>query len=550
MSVNIPTHVGLTAAAFALTLLASVQPALSQGLRGNAEGTDLAAPAWPSGLNDGRRAAAPLVLSQAGRPPAALPPAVLDEVAPRGTALRPAVQAPPPPISVLLEAGAGRLLRLPAPAITVLAADPRIARVQPASPTSLFVMAVGAGRTTVIATAEDGTPVAEYDITVQPGRGTVPAAGVAASPAAPSAAAVQSMIRRLVRGAEGLQVTAAGPRTLLLSGEVPVAADAQRAEAIARAYGGEEREVVNSLTLLSSIQVNLRVRVAEISRQVSRELGFNWQALASDGAGLLIGLKTGGAGSLLNALTGSASATDAQVGRIGAAYRSSRFDINSVVDALASDQLITILAEPNLTAQSGEVASFLAGGEFPVPVGASALNNSITIQYKQFGVSLAFVPTVLGPERLNLRVRPEVSELSENGAISLPLASGVVRIPALSVRRAETTVELGSGQSFAIAGLLQRNNTMVNNGVNGLRDVPVLGALFGSDRFRRNETELVIIITPYLVRPVSDPRALAAPTDGFRPATDLDRILFRRQVARGATTPQFRSGLDAGFIVE
>jgi pilus assembly protein CpaC len=185
-----------------------------------------------------------------------------------------------------------------------------------------------------------------------------------------------------------------------------------------------------------------------------------------------------------------------------------------------------------------------------VPVAASSVSNSITIEYKQFGVSLAFVPTVLGPERLNLRVRPEVSELSENGAISLPLASGVVRIPALNVRRAETTVELGSGQSFAIAGLLQRNSVQSDSGLNGLGDVPVLGALFRSDRFRRNETELVIIITPYLVRPVSDPRALAAPTDGFRPATDLDRVLYRRQIARGQPAPPPRGALDAGFIIE
>jgi pilus assembly protein CpaC len=126
-------------------------------------------------------------------------------------------------------------------------------------------------------------------------------------------------------------------------------------------------------------------------------------------------------------------------------FRSSRFDINNVIDALASDQLISLLAEPNLTAQSGEVASFLAGGEFPVPVSASPLTGQLGIEFKQFGVSLAFVPTVLSPERLNLRVRPEVSDLSENGAISLPLAGGVVRIPALAVRRAETTVELGSG---------------------------------------------------------------------------------------------------------
>ena len=358
------------------------------------------------------------------------------------------------------------------------------------------------------------------------------------------------MIRRLIPGTEGLQVTTAGPRTLVLGGLVPTAADAQRAETIARGYGGEDQEVVNNLTLLSSIQVNLRVRVAEISRQVSRDLGFNWQALANDGAGLLIGLRTGAAGTALSALTGAVSGVDLQVGRIGGAYRSSRFDINSVVDALASDQLITILAEPNLTAQSGEFASFLAGGEFPVPVAASPVSNTITIQYKQFGVSLAFVPTVMGPERLNLRVRPEVSELSENGAISLPLASGVVRIPALSVRRAETTVELGSGQSFAIAGLLQRNSSMVNSGINGLVDVPVLGALFRSDRFRRNESELVIIITPYLVRPVSDPRSLAAPTDGFRLATDLDRILYRRQTARSMPPGPPLPAMDAGFILD
>jgi pilus assembly protein CpaC len=465
----------------------------------------------------------------------------------------PAVAPVPLPVSLLLEAGAGRLLRLPRAAITVMAADPRIARVQPVSPTSLFLMAVGPGRTTVIAAAEDGSPVAEYDITVNPGRGTAPAAPGAApapqgsAPTAPSAAAVQSMIRRLVPGTEGLTVTASGRTTLVLSGQVPTAADAQRAEAIARTFVGEGREVINSLALLSAIQVNLRVRVAEISRQVSRDLGFNWQALANNGAGMLIGLNTGGLGTVMNALTATTTGT---VSRIGAGFASSRFDINAVVDALASDQLITILAEPNLTAQSGEVASFLAGGEFPVPVAASSLNGSITVEYKQFGVSLSFVPTVLGPERLNLRVRPEVSQLSQNGAISLPLANGVVTIPALSVRRAETTVEVGSGQSFAIAGLLQRSNTLMNSGVNGIGDVPVLGALFRSDRFQRNETELVIIITPYLVRPVANQAALAAPTDGFRPATDLDRVLHRRQAARGGPTVPLPPGLDAGFILD
>ena len=215
------------------------------------------------------------------------------------------------------------------------------------------------------------------------------------------------------------------------------------------------------------------------------------------------------------------------------ASRPGRYDVNNIIDALAQDRLATILAEPNLTAQSGETASFLAGGEFPVPVGAAL--TGIAIQFKQFGVSLAFVPTVMGPDRVNLRVRPEVSELSDNGAIEMPIVGGTIRIPALSVRRAETTIELGSGQSFAIAGLLQRSTAQVADGIAGASEIPVLGALFRSTSFRRAETELVIIVTPYLVRAVSDPTLLQGPTDGFKPATDLDRVLFMRQAARGAS---------------
>jgi pilus assembly protein CpaC len=486
-------------------------------------------------------------------------PAAAQPLAPRpsaGTPARPAqladAPAPGAVTRLTLIAGTGRLLVLPEPALTVLAADPRIARVQPASPTSLFLMGVAPGRTTVIATAEEGAPVAEYDVTVLPGAAAPTPGGGGApwsdAPPAASPAAIESMIRRMVPGAADARVAANGPRMLTLTGQAASAADARRAEAIARSMAGPDRDVVNSLTLLGSIQVNVRVRVAEISRQVTRELGFNWQALANTGGNFLIGLRSGAVGAVAGAIAGAGSSGVPQ--RYGAALRTSRLDINSVIDALAEDQLITVLAEPNLTAQSGEVASFLAGGEFPVPVSASATSNAITIEFKPYGISLAFVPTVLGPDRLNLRIRPEVSELTENGAISLPLSGGVVRIPALSVRRAETTVELGSGQSFAIAGLLSRGSTQENNGLSGIGDVPVLGALFRSDRYRRNETELVIIVTPYLVRPVSDPAGLAAPTDRFRPATDLDRILHRRQLARDGIAPPRTAPLDAGFILE
>ena len=470
--------------------------------------------------------------------------------------------APATPLPVLLEAGGGRLLTLPAAASTVLAADPKVARVQPASPTSIFVIGVAPGRTTVMATAEDGTAIAEYAITVrggaqpaaapQPGATALPPVPTAAPAASkPSAASIEAAMRQMVRGTASVRVRSV-PNGYILSGTAGTPAEAQRMEAIARGFLTEDQTVLNEIEILSSTQVNLRVRVMEISREVTRNLGFNWQALAATG-NFVLGLKSGAAAayavdSILSRSTGS-SLSSANRLAVGAS-RAGRFDVNAIIDALAQDRLATILAEPNLTAQSGETASFLAGGEFPVPVGA-ALTGSITIQFKQFGVSLGFVPIVLGPDRVNLRVRPEVSELSDNGSVEIPLSGGTIRIPALSVRRAETTVELGSGQSFAIAGLLQRSTAQLADGVAGASDIPVLGALFRSTAFRRAETELVIIVTPYLVRPVSDPRVLQGPTEGFKPATDLDRVLFQRQVARGTPTrPSPAVPQDSGFLVE
>ena len=462
---------------------------------------------------------------------------------PPASAPRPAVQ-PTPAIPVIVDVGSGRLIQLPSPAATILAADPRIARVQPASPTSIFIMGVTQGRTTVIAAADSGTPIAEYDVTIRPGSGAVATDPNAPRPA-PSASAVEGAIRRTLPGMGSVRVTASGRNSYLMSGTVANASESQRAEAVARATAGDNREVINSLGLMSSTQVNVRVRVAEISRQITRELGFNWQALGRAGS-FVLGLRTGSsATTVTNAITGGAISSG-----YGAGVSTGKLDINSVIDALAADQLITILAEPNLTAQSGETASFLAGGEFPVPTGTSGSSNTITVEFKQFGVSLSFVPTVLGPDRLNLRIRPEVSQLSTTGSVTLPLATGSVTIPALQVRRAETTVELGTGQSFAIAGLLQRNTTQSGSSILGLGDLPVIGPLFRSDSFQRNETELVIIVTPYLVQPISDPNRVAAPTDGFQPAVDLDRIIYRRQLARGAPMPQLRSRPDAGFIVQ
>jgi pilus assembly protein CpaC len=213
---------------------------------------------------------------------------------------------------------------------------------------------------------------------------------------------------------------------------------------------------------------------------------------------------------------------------------------NLTVDALAQEGLITILAEPNLTATSGQPASFLAGGEFPVPVAGSAANGiaTITVAFKEFGIRLDFTPTVIDAQHVSLRVRPEASQLTNTGAVSVPItANNTVTIPALTVRRAETTVELGSGQSFVLAGLLQHTLEQDISKVPGLGDIPILGQLFRSQRFQKNETELVIIVTPYLVKPASTVAALQSPTDGFVTPHDVQTII------NGAT---YRQTLPAG----
>ena len=224
-----------------------------------------------------------------------------------------------------------------------------------------------------------------------------------------------------------------------------------------------------------------------------------------------------------------------------------------LIDTLSQDELIHVLAQPNLTAVSGEAASFLVGGEFPIPVAQQ--NNQVTIEFKQSGVSLAFVPTVASDGQITLKVRTEVSQLTNQGAVQLHAGNSTIQVPALTVRRAETAVELGSGESFAIAGLLQDAVNVTGNGVPIVGDVPVLGALFRSDNFQRNETELVIIVTPYVVRPVASLRRCICRRMAIsrrsissgscccaRPAAPVDAA------AASATMPQIPG--NAGFIVQ
>ncbi len=474
--------------------------------------------------------------------------------------------APDQPLTrtLTLQVGTGTLLRLPAPAATVMSAQPAIARVQPASPTSLFLMGVAPGHTNIIATNDAGMPIAQYDINVIPpaGQAAPPAPTTASAgggggeppPAAvvtpAQAAAIRAAIMQMVPGAAEIRVSPLG-HAVVLAGTVTTPAAAAQASAIAHGLLDAKAEVIAQMLVLGRLQVNVRVRVAEISRNITRELGLNWQALGNNNGGWRYGIMSGIAAATGISATqpvGTTPLGNVPSGQIGAGYHNNLFGLDGLIDALAADQLVTILAEPNLTALSGESASFLAGGEFPVPISGVGIGNTTTISvdFKQFGVSLTVVPTVLSENRLNLRVRPEVSELSSTGAVNMPIGNGSLTIPALTVRRAETTVELGSGQSFAIAGLLQKTSTDVTNAIPGLGETPVLGALFKSNSFQRGESELVIVVTPYIVRPADSPRDLALPTDGVRPATDLDRVLFGRQIAPTAgATP-----LDAGFIVK
>ncbi|MGI4941902.1 MAG: type II and III secretion system protein family protein [Janthinobacterium lividum] len=430
---------------------------------------------------------------------------------------------------VTLNAGSGRVLQLSGVAANVFAADPKVAEVRPASTNSLFIFGVAPGRTTVAAMDANGRPVGQWDVVVQPSTYASSQATAAIATALPGQSV--SVDQR--------------PDGMVLHGRVGTPEQAERAAAAAHAFSGKQ-PLENRLTVSGQVQVSLRVRIAEMDRNITRELGINWQQLGGDvGKYASFGLATN---NVLADLTNTPSA-------ISAAYTAGSVDLNAVIDALSEDQLIHLLAEPNLTAMSGETASFLVGGEYPVPVAQS--QGQITVDFKQYGVSLAFSPTVMSDGRINLHVRPEVSALTTQGAVRLvstglsaALGGASLTIPALSVRRADTTVELGSGQSFAIAGLLQDQDTLTGLGLPFLADLPILGALFRSDSFQKQETELVIVVTPYIVKPVSNPDAVHLPTDNWRPPSDLERLLLLRQSARGGPAQPVHIPGDAGFLVE
>jgi pilus assembly protein CpaC len=427
-----------------------------------------------------------------------------------------------PSQEIVLSIGKGELVTIPGSMADVFVANDEIADVQVKSQRQLYVFGKAGGETTVYASNERGDVIFSANIRVGSNIGSI-----------------DQMLTMAMPDAK-VSVSTMGANTVLLTGTVGAPEDAAEAERLVTAFLGEKTNVISRLRTATPLQVNLQVKIAEVSRSLLREIGGNLQ-MADATSGFRFGVGTGRAvggrefsyGGPLGVGNGAAQTSITlpdgtelvgpsvnSNGGTSLAGLGQLFGLNMLGALDLSERLglVTTITEPNLTALSGETATFLAGGEFPIPL-AQGLGQ-VTVEFRQFGVSLAYTPTVLSNGRISMRVRPEVSELSSQGAITL----NGFQVPALTTRRTETTVELGSGQSFMIAGLMSANSQNQLDKAPGLGDVPVLGNLFRSRQFRRGETELVIIVTPYLVKPV-DAKDIKLPTDGYRSSNEFEQLL-------------------------
>lgn len=438
--------------------------------------------------------------------------------------------APPPKPyygGIEVAKGQGTLVKLPSAVANLFIADSTVAQARPTTPGTMFVFGKAVGETDIVATDADGNRIAQYQVTVDPSNYAGDHLQSVAAQGAPSS---NVHVENETSG-------------VVVSGAVDSAE--QAASVIERAKlasGGGT--VVNDLSVNEPVQVELKVRIAQMSRNVSRELGIDWGAATS--AGFAVGkfALTGQTGS-----AGSSLSSDTQ-GQLGVLFPGGTFE--GVIDALAADNLAHVIAEPTLTTLSGTQASFQVGGQFPIPVAAvnSAGGTSVTVEFKNYGVLLTFTPTVFSDGRIALQVAPELSSIStaNSAVLSTSGSSTALAVPSLNVTNASSTVILGSGQGMAIAGLLEDTTNQQDNGVPGLSEVPLLGSLFRGDAFQREQQELVITVTPYIVQPVNNPNSLASPDDGWTPPNDLQRILLLRD--NGAQTATTAIPGDAGFMVQ
>jgi pilus assembly protein CpaC len=412
--------------------------------------------------------------------------------------------------TVLVPVGKTEDLRIDAPFTDITVGDPDVADVAPLTDRAISVLGkkVGTTRVTVYSEGRRHVGIFDIEVTYEVSRLAVEVARVAGP---------------------GIRVSSVNGR-IMLSGEAPDAVTLDRAVTIARQFAPE---IINTVTVASPQQVMLEVRFIEASRQAGRELGVQWNVFNSR--------MTANVGSRQPAnnlpITAPTSSTNIPVGEIAAGVLSgaSPFGfmlgrmiaggttIDVLINALEQKGLVRTLAEPNLVALSGDTASFLAGGEIPIPVAQSSNTNTISVEWKRYGVGLAFTPTVLNGGLINLKIEPEVSQLDPNNQI--PIGAGLPPIPAMIVRRAATTIELRDGQSFMIGGLLQNESKVNVEQVPWLGSLPVLGALFASRSYLKKETDLAIIVTPRLVKPVRPGSVMATPLDTTLPANDADFFL-------------------------
>jgi pilus assembly protein CpaC len=456
-----------------------------------------------------------------------------------------------PAQDISLSIGNGQLVNVPGKMTDVFVANEAIADVQVKSTNQFYVFGKGGGTTTIYASNANGDIIWSGNIRVGSNLDSVDAMLALAMPEA------------------RIGVSTMGQNTFLLTGTVKSPEDAAEAERLVQAYSGPQSNVISRLTMATPLQVNLRVRFAEVSRTLVREIGTNILTKDATG-GIQFGVARGRTGATsiapfnttglpqldASAVYGLPAGTlslpfDPKTGQfitggtsygfkpldgattLGLAGKLAGLDIASALDLGERVGLVTTLSQPNLTALSGESAEFLAGGEFPIPISQGL--GATSIEYRKYGVSLTYTPTVLSNGRISIRVRPEVSELSSQGSVTL----NGFQIPALTIRRAETTIELGSGQSFMIAGLMSNYSQNNIDKTPGAGDLPILGSLFRSTNYKRGETELVIVVTPYLVKPVSD-GDIVLPTDGYSAPNELQRLLGNMESGghKGAPRPK------------
>lgn len=437
------------------------------------------------------------------------------------------------------------IVNLPRDARDVLVANPAIVDAVIRTPRQAYLLGVTTGETSVYFLDRAGNQILDLEIRVDR-----------------DMSGLNDMLRRYVPDAS-IGAEAVGDN-IVLTGAVPSTLAADQAQRIAERWAGTPENVLSLLSVDGAEQVMLKVRVVEMQRTLLRQLGVNWNAglnfgefdphvvaqtdqLDEFGNPVLEVIEERGFNNSFGFGTSNTFGVNGQQGGLSTTLGTTNLfgpagdiqsDISAELNALERAGLIRTLQEPNLTAVSGESARFFAGGEFPVPATIDE-NGNIGYEFKEFGVTLNFTPVVVSDGRISLRIATEVSDLSNNGALTIPgvpvrNAEGRVidttapfTIPAVSVRRAETSVEMSSGGAIVIAGLIADETRQSIDGLPGVKDIPVLGALFRSDDFLSEQTELVIIATPYLVQQTS-PDNLTTPLDGLRVADGRESLLFGR----------------------